>query len=397
MGYNAQARAMAAQALAVWLHETASLNEGPANAVAHCLADRPELTIKRKAIVNTLQANLTPEHATVCFDLLIAEGLLKLKRGNAEDPNPSDVFSIHPPLSAVRGDAQAAGESMHFQFESQFLSARTHAIQREPLQAKRNAGQLRALDTWLSRAEANAPVPATMAQRAYEIFNDEKALDVHTDSSLNRLLKRLNVNNRTLHITTLQAPPLETFIPHGARGPLIVVENGDSFAMLRHALGANPDARILGERLGGVVYGAGSAVCTPHALDNTLAAVGYRLPFVLYWGDIDRTGVSELSRAREVSRVEIRVARNFYKLMVKLQKERMRAGIAPEASCKQSFPEHLDAISREIPLSARWVFLQTVRESKRIPQEIIQLQHLCPRYGAPAKTPHIRSSAHSQN
>lgn len=38
--------------------------------------------------------------------------------------------------------------------------------------------------------------------------------------------------------------------------------------------------------------------------------------------------------------------------------------------------EHLDEISREVPLFARWMFLQTIREGKRIPQEVIPLEVL---------------------
>lgn len=51
-------------------------------------------------------------------------------------------------------------------------------------------------------------------------------------------------------------------------------------------------------------------------------------------------------------------------------------GFEIEITQRQSFPEHLDEISREVPLFARWMFLQTIREGKRIPQEIIPLEVL---------------------
>lgn len=74
--------------------------------------------------------------------------------------------------------------------------------------------------------------------------------------------------------------------------------------------------------------------------------------------------------------MDIRLARPFYRKMVQLQKARERRGFEVESACKQAFPEQLDEIAREIPLFARWTFLQTVREGKRIPQEIVQLKDL---------------------
>ena len=101
--------------------------------------------------------------------------------------------------------------------------------------------------------------------------------------------------------------------------------------------------------------------------------VGYRLPYVLYCGDIDRSGACIVLQARAANDIEIRLARGMYKAMVRKQKERMRQGWEMEAAARQAFPERLDEIAKEIPLFARWQFLCAIRENKRIPQEILAL------------------------
>lgn len=377
MGYGAQARRESVRALEAWLCASAHLAPGHARAIAHSLADRPELTIKRKALDNVLESTLGAAGAQACRDALCTGGIVSLAKGDPQSPAPHDVLAIETPSGgAARDDDAPTASAPGAAFASHQLAERVSAPQQDPMQIQRHLEKLQQLDAWLVRADATTPAAATIGQRSYEIFNDEKALDPHLSASFTRLLKRLGIDEPTLRISDVHVNSLKTFIPHQAKGPILVVENGDSFTTLRYFIGANPHARIFGERIGGVIHGAGKAVCTPHLLDQTLQAVGYQLPYVLYWGDIDRSGVSELTGAREANDTEIRVARPLYKAMVRLQKQRVRAGIDPEPSGKQAYPEQLDAISREIPLSARWVFLQTIRKSQRIPQEIVQLEHL---------------------
>lgn len=377
MGYGANARRESSRALEAWLCETAHLARGHARAIAHSLADRPELTIKRKALDNVLESTLGTTRARACCDALCRAGILTLAKGDAHNPAAHDILAIEmPSAQPVDAESEKAPSLDDATFTSRQLAKYATTTHQDSPQIQRHLEKLQQLDAWLVHTDATPPTAATIGQRAFEIFNDEKALDAHLSASFTRLLKRLGIDEQVLHISDVHVNSLKTFIPHQAQGPVLVVENGDSFTTLRYFIGANPQARIFGQRIGGVIHGAGKAVCTPHLLDDTLRAIGYQLPYVLYWGDIDRSGVSELTGAREANDTEIRVARPFYKAMVRLQKQRTRAGIDPEPSGKQAYPEQLDAISRKIPLSARWVFLQTIRNSQRIPQEIIQLEHL---------------------
>lgn len=389
MGYGTRERIEAEEALFEWLRNSAGLPSGRAHGIASALSNRPQLTIKRRALLNVLETPDKSEEASGLFAALIDCKIIALERGNMQQPGPNDIFTIHPPRldeaqislcqsgsAHQQGGSHQALQPSAFRPASQFLNSRMHRLADAPLQTERNIDKLRMLDSWLARAETHPPIAATLNQRAYEIFNDEKALSEHHDGSFGRLLKRIGIDTDTLHVIDLGNPRLETFIPHGSTAPILVVENGDTYESLKYVLGEAGRVSVLGQQLGGIVYGAGSAVCTPRLLDETLAGVNYRKDHVLYWGDIDRSGVSEISHAREICDVSIHLAKPFYHKMVQLQKERLRMGFEIEITQRQSFPEHLDEISREVPLFARWMFLQTIREGKRIPQEIIPLEVL---------------------
>lgn len=377
MGYGTPERVLAEGALLTWLTDSAGLPEGRARGVANSLANRPQLAIKRKALMHVLDTFVGHERSVEFFNMLIESHVLELQKGDGGRPGPNDTFAIRPPAaSGNHKTATSKPAPQAFRPCSAFLRTRKRELAQVPLQTERNLEKLRSLDRWLAQAEITPPVPATDKQRAYEIFNDEKALSEHLDGSFGRLLKRIGVDNDALHIIDLDRQRLEAFIPHGSTAPILVVENGDTYESLKYVLGEAGRDRVLGQQLGGIVYGAGGAVCTPGLLDETLSGVNYRKDHVLYWGDIDRSGVAEVSRAREVCNVSIRLAKPFYRRMAQLQKERLHRGFDIEMAPRQSSPEHLDEISREVPLFARWMFLQTIREGKRIPQEIIPLEVL---------------------
>lgn len=406
MGYGVRERFELESTAFNWLADEAGVPEKRAHGIAHCLANRAQPVIKRKALMHLLNSHVGAEKTSHLLHQMTASGLITLQKGSPQQLSPHDVIGIHPPARntsecPITGEptptctpavaaapattgaknasptSTAASVCTAFQPSSSFLSSKMPALAQERNQLERNMDKLLLLDQWLKQAELHPPRPASPNQRAYEIFNNEKALDPHLEGPFCRLLKRLGTGADALHLTTFDEPDLlATFIPHGSKGPILVVENGDTFETMRHVLGTRRRAKILGEELGGIIYGAGGTVCTPGLLDHTLDYVGYTNDYVLYWGDIDRSGIALVSKLRKTSTVSIRLARPFYRKMVQLQKARERLGIEAESACNQAFPEALNEISREIPLFARWMFLKTIREGKRIPQEIVQLKHL---------------------
>ena len=77
------------------------------------------------------------------------------------------------------------------------------ALAQDPNQLQRNLDKLRLLDQWLEQTECQPPLPASLNQRAYEIFSNEKALDPHLDGSFCRLLRRLGIGDDALRLTVL--------------------------------------------------------------------------------------------------------------------------------------------------------------------------------------------------
>lgn len=377
MEYGSYERAAAETALFSWLTTRAELSEGRAHGVALCLANREQPSIKRKALMHTLKACGEEERAARCFGMLCEDGIITLESGNPLRPTSNDLFSIHPPLeSEGMGQAASMPGLDTFHPVSSHIAGHMRALEQNPGRAARYIAKLESLDRWLAQAEEHTPPVASVNQRAYDIFNDEKALTVHLEAPFGKLLKNLEIDAETLAIVKPEQPKLDMFIPYAAKGPLLVVENGDTFESLKHVMGTCGRTRILGQQLGGIVHGAGTSVCAPHSLDQALRTVGYTLDYVLYWGDIDRSGVTVVTRAREANDITIRLARPFYQKMVQLQKARIRRGSPTENSGKQSFPEKLDKVAREMPLLARWVFLTTIRGSKRIPQEVVTISDL---------------------
>ena len=377
MEYGSYERAAAEATLSNWFTAHADISEGRARGMAHSLANREQPTIRRKALMHTLEESGDEDRAAKCFELLCESGIITLESGDPLHPRPGNLFRIHPPLESGTTAKEAGAPCFNaFQPASDYIAQHMDALERNPGRAERFIDKLMQLDQWLARAEQSEPVPASVNQRSYDIFNDEKALTGHLEAPFGKLLKSLGVDANTLAIIKPKRPKLDIFVPYAAKGPLLVVENGDTFESLKHVMGAHGQTRILGQQLGGIVHGAGTSVCTPESLDQTLRAVGYTLDYVLYWGDIDRSGVTVLTRAREVCNVKIKIAKPFYQKMVLLQKARMRRGIPIEDSGKQSFPEKLDEVAHEMPLMARWVFLKTIRGSKRIPQEVVTISDL---------------------
>ena len=357
-----------------WLTGTVGLDADRARFIACNLADRSTPRVKRRALLNILQMRLDKEAALDLLAQLVRAGVLVAEPGG--DPRDGgEAFAIR--YDAVDGPAADGADGLDGGtpcFTSEAMASRAAELAKSPGKLERFAAELRALDAWLSASEGVEPARATLGQRSFEVFNDEKALNEHNAMTFVKFLRGAGILPDELRLTAFPEPPLEAFVPHGARDPIVVVENRDTYQTLRYVLSLDSRFDLFGQRVGGVVYGAGTQAGTEGLIDRTLEALGYRLPYVLYCGDIDRSGVSIVSLAREANRTQVRLARGMYKAMARKQRERTRRGLPVEEAARQSYPEHLDAISREVPLTARWLFLQTVRGNGRIPQEILTLE-----------------------
>ena len=82
---------------------------------------------------------------------------------------------------------------------------------------------------------------------------------------------------------------------------LVVSENLDPWVNMRNALFLDGRKKILGERVHGVVFGNGYLVDDPHKLPDLLDTLGASDVRILYWGDIDRAGLSILAKLADMA------------------------------------------------------------------------------------------------
>ena len=225
---------------------------------------------------------------------------------------------------------------------------------------------------WIAEYDGQQVPYVTRRQRAYQIFDDEKALEGKRGERLMRRLASKGINPGALRISSNQTPPLQGFFGIGADRPFIVVENIDAYEEIVSLLKTKRNVRLFGERVGGVIFGAGHNVCQAHALDEYLHNIGYRYDFVYYAGDIDREGARLVEKAREVNVMEIRLHTGMYRAMFEAHKAHVQRGSSCESAAKnQDCPRSLVGILKGLPWSLRVPFKRALRDNIRIPQEVL--------------------------
>ncbi len=228
------------------------------------------------------------------------------------------------------------------------------------------------ITAWIEQAH-NMNVPyASRRQRAFEIFNDEKAFDGKRGE---RLFKRLNdrgVNISALKITPQRTTHFQGFYGIGADKPFVVVENIDTYEEIVRLLRGNSSTKLFGVRVSGVIFGGGCKVNVAHALDDYLADIGYRYDYVYYAGDIDREGARIVEQARAANNVKIRLHAGMYRAMLAAHARRVKEGKTVEpASQNQGVPQNLARAIDDLPMVTRVQFRNVLRQGGRIPQEIL--------------------------
>ena len=242
-----------------------------------------------------------------------------------------------------------------------------------PLNAKRQlAHDFEAITTWIEQTSAMNTPYASRRQRAFEIFNDEKAFDGKRGE---RLFKRLNdrgVNVAALKITPSRPYHFTSFFGIGANKPFIMVENIDTYDEIARLLRGKSSVKLFGIRVSGVIFGSGCKASVSHALDDYLSDIGYGYDYVYYAGDIDREGARIVEQARAANNTKIRMHAGMYKAMLAAHKRRLKDGRGVErASENQGVPQNLARAIADLPMVTRVQFRNILREGGRIPQEIL--------------------------
>lgn len=244
--------------------------------------------------------------------------------------------------------------------------------QHNEMSNRKIAEEIAIIQAWVEQNRgADTPV-ASRRQRAYQIFNDEKAFDGKHGERLIRRMTEKGISMQAIKVAPNRPVHFTGFFTLGADKPFIMVENLDTYDEIVKLLRGRKHARLFGIKVGGVIFGGGCKASVSHALDDYLAEIGYRFNYVYYVGDIDREGARIVEQARNANVVEIRLHAGMYRAMLAEHKRRVKAGGECEpAAANQGVPQNLAATIKDLPMVTRVQFRNVLREGGRIPQEIL--------------------------
>lgn len=244
--------------------------------------------------------------------------------------------------------------------------------QHNEMSNRKIAEEIAIIQAWIEQNRgADTPV-ASRRQRAYQIFNDEKAFDGKHGERLIRRMTEKGISIQAIKVAPNRPVHFTGFFTLGADKPFIMVENLDTYDEIVKLLRGRKHAKLFGTKVGGVIFGGGCKAIVSHALDDYLAEIGYRFNYVYYVGDIDREGARIVEQTRNANVVEIRLHAGMYRAMLAEHKRRVKAGGECEpAAANQGVPQNLAATIKDLPMVTRVQFRNVLREGGRIPQEIL--------------------------
>lgn len=244
--------------------------------------------------------------------------------------------------------------------------------QHNEMSNRKIAEEIAIIQAWIEQNRgADTPV-ASRRQRAYQIFNDEKAFDGKHGERLIRRMTEKGISMQAIKVAPNRPVHFTGFFTLGADRPFIMVENLDTYDEIVKLLRGRKHAKLFGTKVGGVIFGGGCKASVSHALDDYLAEIGYRFNYVYYVGDIDREGARIVEQTRNANVVEIRLHAGMYRAMLAEHKRRVKAGGECEpAAANQGVPQNLAATIKDLPMVTRVQFRNVLREGGRIPQEIL--------------------------
>lgn len=244
--------------------------------------------------------------------------------------------------------------------------------QHNEMSNRKIAEEIAIIQAWIEQNRgADMPI-ASRRQRAYQIFNDEKAFDGKHGERLIKRMAEKGINMQAIKVAPNRPVHFTGFFTLGADKPFIMVENLDTYDEIVKLLRGRKHAKLFGTKVGGVIFGGGCKASVSHALDDYLAEIGYRFTYVYYVGDIDREGARIVEQARNANVVEIRLHAGMYRAMLAEHKRRVKAGGECEpAAANQGVPQNLAATIKDLPMVTRVQFRNVLREGGRIPQEIL--------------------------
>ena len=237
--------------------------------------------------------------------------------------------------------------------------------------------ELRALDAAIAGRPGLGDGTLSLRELSYRVFGDEKFLALESEGR-----KLLHLMGLSDIVTSRPQVKLELLhhIPRRHRHMrLVVSENLDPWVNMRNALYADGRKRILGERVHGVVFGNGYLVDDPHKLPDLLDTLHADDVRILYWGDIDRAGLSILAKLADMAdgRFSVEPFAPAYRKMLRRARRRFPDPLMNEETDQGGVRvvglELMEGVLRD----EEFDYLRAVVEGARlIPQEILTAHDL---------------------
>lgn len=232
--------------------------------------------------------------------------------------------------------------------------------------------ELRGLDAELAGRPALGDGTLSLRELSYRVFGDEKFLAPESDGR--KLLHLMGLTDVVRTRPQVRLELLHHIPKHHRHLRIVVSENLDPWVNMRNAMFRDGRKRIFDERVHGVVFGNGYLVDDPHKLPDLIASLGAEDVRVLYWGDIDRAGLSILAKLASLAdgRFGVEPFVPAYRLMLRRAMRRFPDPLENEETDQGGVRiEGLELLEPVLkPKEA--AYLRAVVEGARlIPQEIV--------------------------
>ena len=237
--------------------------------------------------------------------------------------------------------------------------------------------ELRALDAAIAGRPGLGDGTLSLRELSYRVFGDEKFLALESEGR-----KLLHLMGLSDIVTSRPQVKLELLhhIPRRHRHMrLVVSENLDPWVNMRNAMYLDGRKRLFGERVHGVVFGNGYLVDDPHKLPDLIAALDAEDVTVLYWGDIDRAGLSILAKLSDMAdgRFTVEPFVPAYRLMLRRAMERFPDPAANEPTDQGGVQVRgLDLLEGSLKKREAAYLRAVIDGALLIPQEILTAQDL---------------------
>ena len=237
--------------------------------------------------------------------------------------------------------------------------------------------ELRALDAALAGRPSLGDGSMSLRELSYRVFGDEKFLALESEGR--KLLHLMGLSDIVCSRPQVKLELLHHIPKHHRHLRLVVSENLDPWVNMRNAMYLDGRKRIFGERVHGVVFGNGYLVDDPHKLPDLLATLGADDVTVLYWGDIDRAGLSILAKLADMAagRFEVEPFAAAYRLMLRHAMERFPDPLDNEATDQNGVQVRgLELLEGSLKKREAAYLREVVENARLIPQEILTAEDL---------------------